>query len=162
MSDSENTAVEEQAVLTFEHKGDSDTEVDMTPMIDCVFLLLIFFVVTASFQMQKALEVPPPEQPSESPQPDLPEDDADKITVRIDSDNTIWVNDSRATSEQDLLIKLRSARERAKDLTPDGRPAHILEVKADGDATHEVVIMVLDAGNAVGMEKLRMKPADDF
>ena len=162
MSESENTAVEEQAVLTFEHKDDSDNEVDMTPMIDCVFLLLIFFLVTASFQMQKALEVPPPDQPAESPVPDTPENDADTVTVRIDADDTIWVNDSRATSEQDLLIKLRNAREKAKELTDDGRPAHILEVKADGEATHEVVIMVLDAGNGVGMDELRMKPADDF
>ena len=62
MSDPQPHAAEEQAVLSFEHKDDSDNEVDMTPMIDCVFLLLIFFLVTASFQLQKALEIPPPEQ----------------------------------------------------------------------------------------------------
>ncbi len=48
------------AAVTFERKVAVDDEIDMTPMIDCVFLLLIFFLVTASFALQKALEVPAP------------------------------------------------------------------------------------------------------
>ncbi|NLF07230.1 MAG: biopolymer transporter ExbD [Pirellulaceae bacterium] len=162
MSDTAQISAEDQAVLTFEHKDDSDHEVDMTPMIDCVFLLLIFFLVTASFQLQKALEVPAPESQAPSPQQEKLESDEDTITVRIDADNTIWVNDSQAISEQDLLLKIREARENAKNLTPDGRPAHILEVKADGEARHDVVVMVLDAGNAEGMEKVRLSAADDY
>ena len=163
MSDSQHPIDEEQAVLSFEHKDDSDKVIDMTPMIDCVFLLLIFFVVTASFQLQKALEVPPPEQkdPDAATKTiDEYEDDEDTIIVRIDGDNTIWVNDSEAPSEQDLLLKLRDARENAQ--TPDGRPASILLVLADGEARHDVVVLVLDAGNAVGMEHVRLASADDI
>lgn len=160
MSDSQHPIDEEQAVLSFEHKDDSDKEVDMTPMIDCVFLLLIFFVVTASFQLQKALEIPPPEQDSPNvaeKEPDIPDD---IITVRIDGDNTIWVNDSEAPSEQDLLLKLREARE---DTTAsDGRPPSTLLVLADGEARHDVVVLVLDAGNSVGMEHVKLASADDF
>ena len=82
------------------------------------------------------------------------------MIVRIDGDNTIWVNDSEAPSEQDLLVKLRDARESAD--TPDGRPASILLVLADGEARHDVVVMVLDAGNAVGMEQVRLASSDDM
>ncbi len=162
MNDTPLPPDEDQAVVGFEHKDESDKEIDMTPMIDCVFLLLIFFLVTASFQLQKALEVPPPEQKN----PDAAtktidefESDADTIIVRIDPDNTIWVNDSEAPSEQDLLLKLRDARENAQ--TPDGRPASTLLVLADGEARHDVVVMVLDAGNAVEMEHVRLASAED-
>jgi len=160
-NDSQHPADEDQAVLSFEHKDDSDKEVDMTPMIDCVFLLLIFFLVTASFQLQKSLEVPPPEQkdPNAATKTiEEIEDDADTVIVRIDRDNTIWVNDSEAPSEQDLLLKLRDARENAQ--TPDGRPASILQVLADGDARHDVVVLVLDAGTAEGFEHVRLASAD--
>ncbi|MBU4271954.1 MAG: biopolymer transporter ExbD [Planctomycetes bacterium] len=160
MSDSQHPIDEEQAVLSFEHKDDSDKEVDMTPMIDCVFLLLIFFVVTASFQLQKALEIPPPEQKSPNTAEIKPDPEDDIITVRIDGDNTIWVNDSEAPSEQDLLLKLREARENTT--ASDGRPASILLVLADGEARHDVVVLVLDAGNSVGMEHIRLASADDI
>ncbi|MBN1395371.1 MAG: biopolymer transporter ExbD [Pirellulales bacterium] len=161
MSDHQHPIDEEQAVLSFEHRDDSDQDVDMTPMIDCVFLLLIFFLVTASFQLQKSLEVPPPEQKSPNAQmqeSDL--EDPDTIIVRIDEDNSIWVNDSLAPSEQDLFLKLREARENAP--TPDGRPASTLLVLADGEARHEVVVMVLDAGSHVEMEKVKLASAEDF
>ncbi len=160
MSDSQHPTDEDQAVLSFEHKDDSDKEVDMTPMIDCVFLLLIFFVVTASFQLQKALEVPPPEQKDPNARVDEPDIPDDIITVRIDEDNTIWVNDIEAPSEQDLLLKLREARE--DSTAPDGRPPSTLLVLADGEARHDVVVLVLDAGNSVGMEKVKLASADDF
>ena len=160
MSDSQHPIDEEQAVLSFEHKDDSDKEVDMTPMIDCVFLLLIFFVVTASFQLQKALEIPPPEQKDPNVAERELDIEDDIITVRIDGDNTIWVNDIQAPSEQDLLLKLREARE---DTTAsDGRPPSTLLVLADGEARHDVVVLVLDAGNSVGMEHVKLASADDF
>lgn len=160
MSDSQQHPIDEDpAVLSFEHKDDSDNEVDMTPMIDCVFLLLIFFVVTASFQLQKALEIPPPEQKDPSVSEIEPDIEEDTITVRIDGDNTIWVNDSEAPSEQDLLLKLREARE---DMTAsDGRPPSTLQVLADGEARHDVVVLVLDAGNSMGFEHVKLAPADD-
>lgn len=160
MSDSQHPIDEDQAVLSFEHKDDSDKEVDMTPMIDCVFLLLIFFVVTASFQLQKALEIPPPEQKSPNVAEEKPDIPDDIITVRIDEDNTIWVNDIQAPSEQDLLLKLREARENTT--ASDGRPPSTLLVLASGEARHDVVVLVLDAGNSVGMEHVKLASADDF
>ena len=42
-------------------RGGDDEEMDLTPMVDVTFLLLIFFMITASFSIQKTLEVPPPD-----------------------------------------------------------------------------------------------------
>jgi biopolymer transport protein ExbD len=161
MSDEHNPPAAEEAVVTFERKAVGDDEVDMTPMIDCVFLLLIFFLVTASFQLQKALEVPAPEKKEKDVATktlEQIEDDEDYIIVRIDKDNTIWVNDSEAPSEQDLLVKLREAHQA---IGSKGFPPNKLLVIADGDCRHDVVIRVLDAGNDVGIEKVQLTTSDD-
>jgi len=147
--------------VAFERKLAADDEIDMTPMIDCVFLLLIFFLVTASFQLQKALEVPAPEQRDKNAARTMEEveTDDDYVIVRIDADNTVWVNDSEAPSEQDLLLKLREARQ---SQGPSGRGPSTLLVLADSDAKHEIVVRALDAGIEVGMEHIRLASADEI
>jgi len=129
----------------------------MTPMIDCVFLLLIFFLVTASFALQKSIEIPSPEPQEQSAKARTVEEieaDPDYVVVRIDKDNTVWVNDSEAPSEQDLLVKLREARE--TPLKEGGKGPTSLLVLADGEAWHEIVVRVLDAGNDVGIQNIRL------
>ena len=151
------------AIIRFERERETEDEVDMTPMIDCVFLLLIFFLITASFALQKALEVPPPEQQERdtaSRSIEEIESDDDYVIIRIDPDNTIWVNDSEAPSEQDLLLKLREARQPSPG--SDGKGPSNLLVLADSEARHETVILALDAGNAVGMEHVRLATANDL
>ncbi len=136
-----------------------EEELDMTPMVDVTFLLLIFFMVTAAFSMQKSLEVPTPDEDKASTVERIVDPEEGNIVVRIDRDSTVWVNESEAPSEQDLLVKLREA----KEGTPgsDSPPINSLLVMVDGDARHEVVIMVLDAGNAVQMEPIKLVTVDE-
>ncbi|MCG8448481.1 MAG: biopolymer transporter ExbD, partial [Pirellulales bacterium] len=47
--------------------GSSEDDMDLTPMVDVTFLLLIFFMITAAFALQKALEVPPVEDEEAAP-----------------------------------------------------------------------------------------------
>lgn len=150
---------EEVEPIRFVKKKSGDNELDMTPMVDVTFLLLIFFMVTAAFSMQKSLEVPTPDEDKASTQQRIVDPEEGNIVVRIDRDSTIWVNESEAPSEQDLLVKLREA----KQGTPgsDSPPINSLLVMADGEARHEVVIMVLDAGNAVQMEPIRLVTVDE-
>ena len=150
---------EEVEPIRFVKKKTGDEELDMTPMVDVTFLLLIFFMVTAAFSMQKSLEVPTPDEDKASTQERIVDPEDGNIVVRIDQDSTIWVNESKAPSEQDLLVKLREA----KEGTPgsDSPPINSLLVMADGDARHEVVIMVLDAGNSVQMEPIRLVTVDE-
>lgn len=128
---------------------------DMTPMVDVVFLLLIFFMVTAAFALQKSIEVPPPDTTDSVAQTrtmeDLEEDD-DFVIIRIDSENTIWVDGAEAPSSQEMLSMLRRAREGDG---AGGGPSSLL-VTADPDARYELVILALDAGTAVGMDNVRL------
>jgi biopolymer transport protein ExbD len=146
---------EDEAVKVQVGRGGGE-DVDMTPMIDCVFLLLIFFLVTASFTLQKSKEVPPPEEKEATQARTIEEIEADDdyVIVRIDKDSTIWVNDSEAPSEADMYIKLRGARQPSRDR--DAAIPTTLLVLAHEDAKYEVVVQVLDAGTAVGMEHVRL------
>ncbi len=152
----------QEAAVCFRRDEGSEHEIDMTPMIDCVFLLLIFFLVTAAFSLQKSLEMPTPEKQDKSARAKTLEellDDEDLVIIRIDRDNTVWVNDAEAPSEQDLWVKLRQARASESGSNRPG-PSSLL-VLADGEARHETVVMALDAGNAVGMENVRLATLDD-
>ncbi len=126
---------------------------DMTPMVDVTFLLLIFFMITASFSLQKSLEMPASDQSESVAQQrtieELEQDD-DYLIVRIDQENVVWVNEHEAPTRHELLSQLQEARD-----TSQKAPGHLL-VYAHGDALHDKVVMVLDVGNALGFEHVRL------
>ncbi len=126
---------------------------NMTPMVDVTFLLLIFFMITAAFSLQKSLEMPASDQSESVAQQrtieELEQDD-DYLIVRIDQDNVIWVAEHEAPTRHELLAQLGEAREAGPKA-----PGHLL-VYAHGDALHEKVVMVLDVGNSLGFEHVRL------
>jgi len=140
-------------------------DMDMTPMVDVTFLLLIFFMVTAAFSLQRSLPMPVPEQKDEpSTQArtlDDFEQDDDYIVVRVDAFNTYTVitpdAEHEAPSKQDLLIRLRQARTGGST----GKVPSSMLVIADLEALHGRVVDALDAGTAVGMQRMQMVPMDE-
>ncbi len=147
--------------IRFGGKREEDEGMDMTPMVDVVFLLLIFFMVTAAYSLQKSIEVPAPDQEEASTQArplEEYEQDDDYVIIRIARDNSIWVNEQEAPSEQELLVKLRESREAPAS---GSRGPSSLLILADSEALHETVVMALDAGNAVGMENVRLACVDE-
>jgi biopolymer transport protein ExbD len=144
-------------------RGFNEAAMDMTPMVDVTFQLLIFFMLTAAFTITQAQQFPKPEQTEESTTPKPPEEDPDFIIVRIDADNTYFVSggdlvgdEEEAPSPQELLMKLKSAREGLS-----GRVATKLLIKAHGDCTHERVVTAIDVGNDVGIEEVRVQTIED-
>jgi biopolymer transport protein ExbD/DNA-directed RNA polymerase subunit RPC12/RpoP len=140
-----------------------DTEMDMTPMVDVTFLLLIFFMVTASFTLQKSLEIPKlsPDEASTTVVEQEPEEQSDFVTVQVDEFNTYHVStvdwEEEAPSEQDLHIHLR----RARDGDSTGTVPSKLKVEAHGEAFHEKVVAALDAGTATGFEEVLLATIED-
>lgn len=130
----------------------TDDEVDMTPMIDIVFQLLIFFMVTMAMSLQKALPVPAP--PTDSAAAQAVEIEDDVVTVRVETDDSVWVDDALAVSPQDLIAKLRRLRSAGRGA--EGRSVRKLIVSAAPDAHHEAVVLALDAGSAAGMEEISL------
>ncbi|MHB8866063.1 MAG: ExbD/TolR family protein [Pirellulaceae bacterium] len=138
-------------------------EIDMTPMVDTTFLLLLFFMVTAAFSLQRSMQVPTPrpEPPSTNVVLRDPSEDPDLVTVHVDENNTYRVVSSaldvEAPSAHELLIQLREAREGNRTGI---RPTKLL-VMANVEALHERVVAAMDAGSQVGMEEVQLMMVEE-
>jgi len=128
------------------NRADSGDELDMTPMIDVTFLLLIFFMITASFSIQKILAVPPPnpEEQGAAMQERITDIEENSVNVDIDSRNVIFIDDEPLNDPTRLAEMLRSK----------GRPEIL--IKAHESSMHDILVKVVDAANEVGMQKIRV------
>jgi len=140
-----------------ERPKDHGNLIDMTAMVDIVFFLLIFFLVTSLQSLEAVIDLPTPEA-SESASSNLqtvPQlaDDPDMVVVTIDADDTVWVEDEETLSEPDLRAKLRTARQQ------DERDSML--IKGAGDATHGKFVMVLDAAADAGMKEILFSVEDE-
>lgn len=148
-----------------EKAGRVDDEMDMTPMVDVTFLLLIFFMITAAFALQKALEVPPVDEEEAAATQTVEDLEKDSIVIRIDEDNIYWVGspmwdeEQKAASMQEMRSKVREARDGPGGKMGKG-PAKML-VQAHGDSLHEFVIAAIDAGGDVQMPEVRFMIYED-
>lgn len=116
-----------------------DTKLDITPLVDCVFLLLIFFMVTTVFSTTPGLRVDLPKA-AESDMP--PEKD---LNIVISKDGELELNGIPLVME-DLERALLEAKEMYR--------SKVLIIKADKKTYHEVVVDVMDAAKGVGIDEL--------
>jgi biopolymer transport protein ExbD len=130
------------------HEVEGDL-IDMTAMVDIVFFLLIFFMVTSMHAMQASISVPPAEQKEKGSGPSTTQSTDDTVNVRIEADSMVLVDGEEALSPQDVIAKLREA-----------GGSH-MTVRAHGECHHGTVVMVLDAGTDVGIEDVRLITDDD-
>ena len=132
----------------FGSRADDDAEeLDLTPMVDVTVLLLIFFMITASFSIQKTLSVPPPDPEKEGASTSTTikeEEEQEQTTIHIDSRNVISVDDEPIPNPSRLVDILRSKR------TTD------VLITSHESAIHEMLVKVVDAAQEVGMQKIRI------
>jgi biopolymer transport protein ExbD len=91
------------------NRGNDQAEVNMTPMLDIVFILLIFFIVTATFLQEQGFDMRPPPPCEDCP---VPTDAAPVILVQVDAENRVFVN-RRSTSEDRVLAAVQRIRAEA-------------------------------------------------
>ena len=136
--------------------GDDEEGFDMTPMIDVTFLLLTFFMITASFQMQKGLDFPPDrteDQESDAQDaPGLTELQRERIILNISQSDTFQLRaaaDGSLESEIDpdrLADELRSESEREKKF--------MLLIMAHELASHEAMVRAIDSAALAGITQV--------
>jgi len=127
-----------------------EAEIDLTPAVDVTFQLLIFFMITASFSLQKAFDVPPAKNSdgiSMNVQVEMPDSG---VHVEVDRDNVVFVGDKKAQSYKEVL-ELLNAEKSAN------RSVNDLDLILDPDSTHEMRIMVIDAATQAGFLRVKNK-----
>lgn len=121
-------------------------EMDLTPMVDVTFLLLIFFMITASFNLQKKMDMPPAKS-EEGTSVEVQEEQTETpIEAEIDRDNQIYIDGQVGASLEELVTLLESAKA--------GTDAIELKLKIDPESTHEKRILVADAATKAGFIKI--------
>ncbi|MEM9185501.1 MAG: biopolymer transporter ExbD [Planctomycetota bacterium] len=139
-----------------------EEDMDMTPMVDVTFLLLIFFMITAAFALQKAMEVPPVDDDEAAPTEVIQDPEKDIVVVRLDADNVYWVTapiydeEEKAVSRRDMRELVRRGREGEGTKGPSK-----MLIQSHGDATHEYMVAAIDAGAEVEMQEIRLKIYED-
>ena len=125
--------------------GRTKPEVQMSPLIDVVFLLLIFYAVTTQFVSDERLKLKLPEAKTAESEGVGQEETPPE--VKIAADGTIWINDE-IVPEDELEAQMKALVERA----PDGS----VILKGDRDADYGIVVKVLDAARAAGANMIQM------
>ena len=120
-------------------------KLNLTPLIDVVFLLLIFFMVSTTFEKQAKLKIELPEassKPSVSEQQDL--------VISISQKGVFFVNNNELINAQTQSLK--SA---LQQIVKDSRDMPVI-IRADANVAHKHVVMAMDVLGNMGFEKVSM------
>ncbi|PLX98536.1 MAG: biopolymer transporter ExbD [Desulfuromonas sp.] len=134
--------------MGFRRRQPEAPRVDLTPMIDVVFLLLIFFMISTTFIERPGLDIDLPQAGSDQIQ-----HGKEELQVYLAQDGTIYLQ-QQLVSREELLVRLAAyGKERAQKMT--------FLLMADKDALHGEVIGVMDAAKRAGFERLAIATDKD-
>lgn len=126
--------------MQFKKRTPKRLSLDITPLVDIIFLLLIFFMVSTTFITSPGIHVNLPKASSTS-KTEKPE----SLEIVITEENKVYLNGRSIKNEQiKSLLAAAQKTNRAKTLI----------IKADGNVKHEEVVFVMDAAKQVGLHKL--------
>ena len=140
--------------MKFRRRRRDGAGVDLTPLIDVVFLLLIFFMVSTTFIRETQLKIDLPEADGE-----LQEIEKDVIEITVDRRGDYSVNEQLLVNNE-LDTLLRALRERLADRDPSTR----VIITADANAAHQDVVRAMDAAGRVGLSRISIttrQPEDE-
>ena len=115
----------------------SGSEVNLTPMLDVVFIMLIFFIVTASFVREAGIDVNRPDAPMAESKPE-----DSNILVTINANDEIWI-DRRMVDPRAVRANI----ERMHAENPEGS----VVIQANKASTNKVLVEVMDSARQAGV-----------
>lgn len=131
--------------MNFRRHRSEEISVNLTPLIDVVFLLLIFFMVSTTFTKETHLELDLPTSTSEKTL-----NEASQIEILVGSNGEYAVN-GQPLIKSDLVTLTRALEKVSADL--ENPPVVVV---ADAQAPHQSVIHVLDAAGRLGLVRIRI------
>jgi len=126
----------------YSSKPEEDVNINLTPLIDVVFLLLIFFMVSTTFDTTSQLKIRLPEASQQTP-----ENPPQKLRLLIDADGRFYLNSRELTNSRSAT--LRAALERALD----GKKMPIV-IQSDADSPVQSLVTAMDVVGQLGLPQV--------
>jgi biopolymer transport protein ExbD len=123
----------------FVQEEDEESEVNLTPMIDVVFIMLIFFIVTASFVKESGIDINRPDAATSERK------EKGNILVAISAEGQIWI-DRRQVDPRALRANI----ERMHAENPHGA----VIIQADQESKNKLLVQVMDAARLAGVKSI--------
>jgi len=120
---------------------EDESSIDITPMLDVVFIMLIFFIVTATFVKETGIDVNKPDAATAMVQ------NKANILIAIDESDNIWIGRRRIDRRS-----LRPYIERLHAENPQGS----VVIQADRKSTNEILVLVMDASRQAGVTNIAL------
>jgi biopolymer transport protein ExbD len=136
--------------MKFARRKTEPPEVNLTPLIDVVFLLLIFFMVSTSFKLETQLMVELP-----SAEGVVSSDPIDTVTV------TVGRTGNYAVNERVLLNQSSEVLRSTLEAVSGGRHDRPLILMADAQAPHQAVVTILDVAGQLGFEQISISTQNE-
>lgn len=121
--------------------ADEESNIDITPMLDVVFIMLIFFIVTATFVKETGIDVNKPDAPTAEVKRKA------NILIAIDANNNIWIERRK--------IDIRSVRPNIERLHAEN-PKGSVVIVADKESKNEMLVLVMDASRQAGVYNIAL------
>jgi biopolymer transport protein ExbD len=133
-----------------DHRADDEPEINLIPLIDVVLCLIIFFVITTTFDSRSVLKLELPQANGE------PSVDASKaLTLLVNADGRYFVGD-----RESLRTDVESLKRTIVDVAGDDRERAVL-LRADARTPHQAVVTALDALGQLGFHKVSIATAPE-
>ncbi|HWD31270.1 ExbD/TolR family protein [Pseudomonas caricapapayae] len=133
--------------MKFRRKARETVDINLASLIDVVFILLLFFVVTTTFTRETQLRVELPESVSGAPAPD---NELKQLDITISADGVYSVNNHLLPKSDLATLTEALQKESAGDTKLP------LSISADGKTPHQAVVTAMDAAGKLGFSQLRM------
>ena len=120
-------------------REDDESEVNLTPMLDVVFIMLIFFIVTASFVKESGIDVNRPDAQTAEQKKKA------SILIAISEDGEIWIKKRR--------VDIRQVRPNVEKMLAEN-PLGTVVIQADEESKNGLFVQVMDAARAAGAHSI--------
>ncbi len=137
------------------HHKEENIDINLTPLIDVVFLLLIFFMVSTTFDRNAKLKVNLPEASAKATRV---QDDA--IVLTIDAKGKYYINNRQLVNTTLQTLKLALSKTLGNKTPAAIKKQHII-LRADGKTTHESVVRAMDAISQLGITRLSIATVEN-
>lgn len=128
-------------------KAKEETEINLTPMLDVVFIMLIFFIVTTSFVKETGVEVNRPSAKSAKSKSKA------NILIAIRNNNEIWI-DKR-------MVDIRSVRANIERLKAENNNEGTVVIQSDSESKTGVLVKVMDQVRLAGIFNISISTLED-